>query len=163
MQSQVFGAQLDLTKDVLGVKQALWMMMMIVMRELGIVHHFSWKYCESSGRDAGGGYRFRIERSKIDHNIATILRSISWLRLVRKKTIHGCPYHDRLSRQSGILASDADYHAVVPGFECWRRYGFCKCIELLRYDWGTQNCRRSTSPLVRLVEGEERWEAPEHP
>ncbi|GFU18429.1 uncharacterized protein TNCV_1981061 [Trichonephila clavipes] len=28
--------------------------------------------------------------------------------------------------------------------------------------WGTLNSRRAISPLVRLVEGEERWEAPDH-
>ncbi|GFW86523.1 uncharacterized protein TNCV_4333071 [Trichonephila clavipes] len=28
---------------------------------------------------------------------------------------------------------------------------------------GTLNSRRAASPLVRLVEGEERWEAPGHP
>ncbi|GFX57280.1 hypothetical protein TNCV_2965591 [Trichonephila clavipes] len=28
--------------------------------------------------------------------------------------------------------------------------------------WGTLNSRRTTSPLVRLVEGKERWEAPDH-
>ncbi|GFX79529.1 hypothetical protein TNCV_825181 [Trichonephila clavipes] len=27
---------------------------------------------------------------------------------------------------------------------------------------GTLNTRRTTSPLVRLVEGEERWEVPDH-
>ncbi|GFS97447.1 hypothetical protein TNCV_733771 [Trichonephila clavipes] len=29
--------------------------------------------------------------------------------------------------------------------------------------WGTLNIRRAASPLVRLVEGEERWETPDHP
>ncbi|GFU37626.1 uncharacterized protein TNCV_4275241 [Trichonephila clavipes] len=29
--------------------------------------------------------------------------------------------------------------------------------------WGTLNSRRAASPLVRLVEGEERWEASSHP
>ncbi|GFX56352.1 uncharacterized protein TNCV_2242841 [Trichonephila clavipes] len=28
---------------------------------------------------------------------------------------------------------------------------------------GTLNSRRSSSPLVRLMEGQGRWEAPEHP
>ncbi|GFX33590.1 hypothetical protein TNCV_1932571 [Trichonephila clavipes] len=28
---------------------------------------------------------------------------------------------------------------------------------------GTLNCRRAASPLVRLVEGEERWKAPDQP
>ncbi|GFV51690.1 uncharacterized protein TNCV_1320461 [Trichonephila clavipes] len=38
----------------------------------------------------------------------------------------------------------------------------CKCIVPSRHE-GTLNSRRATSPLVRLVEGEKRWEAPDHP
>ncbi|GFY30231.1 cullin-4A [Trichonephila clavipes] len=38
----------------------------------------------------------------------------------------------------------------------------CKCIMPSRHR-GTLNSRRAASPFVRLVEGEERWEAPEHP
>ncbi|GFX56921.1 hypothetical protein TNCV_3566931 [Trichonephila clavipes] len=35
----------------------------------------------------------------------------------------------------------------------------CKCIVLLRHG-GTPNSHRATSPIVWLVEGEERWEVP---
>ncbi|GFS52759.1 hypothetical protein TNCV_2995591 [Trichonephila clavipes] len=38
----------------------------------------------------------------------------------------------------------------------------CKYIVPSRHE-GTLNSRRDASPLVRLVEGEERWEAPDHP
>ncbi|GFU61369.1 uncharacterized protein TNCV_530691 [Trichonephila clavipes] len=38
----------------------------------------------------------------------------------------------------------------------------CKCIVPLLH-WGTLNSHQAASPLVRLVEGEERWEAPGHP
>ncbi|GFV10715.1 uncharacterized protein TNCV_1755541 [Trichonephila clavipes] len=38
----------------------------------------------------------------------------------------------------------------------------CKCIVVSRHG-STLNSRRAASPLVRLVEGEERWEAPDHP
>ncbi|GFV49093.1 uncharacterized protein TNCV_236271 [Trichonephila clavipes] len=38
----------------------------------------------------------------------------------------------------------------------------CKCIVPSPHG-GTLNSRRATSPLVRLVEGEERWEAPDYP
>ncbi|GFS90808.1 transposable element Tcb1 transposase [Trichonephila clavipes] len=38
----------------------------------------------------------------------------------------------------------------------------CKCI-VTSWHGGTLNSRRATSPLVRLVEGEEIWEAPDHP
>ncbi|GFX55513.1 uncharacterized protein TNCV_268011 [Trichonephila clavipes] len=37
----------------------------------------------------------------------------------------------------------------------------CKCI-VPSWHGGTLNSRRAASPLVRLVEGEERWEAPDH-
>ncbi|GFU06306.1 uncharacterized protein TNCV_4765991 [Trichonephila clavipes] len=38
----------------------------------------------------------------------------------------------------------------------------CKCTVPSRHE-GTLNSRRAASPLLRLVEGEERWEAPDHP
>ncbi|GFW41612.1 uncharacterized protein TNCV_4035281 [Trichonephila clavipes] len=38
----------------------------------------------------------------------------------------------------------------------------CKCIVPSR-NGGTLNSRQATSPLVRLAEGEERWQAPDHP
>ncbi|GFW41871.1 uncharacterized protein TNCV_5801 [Trichonephila clavipes] len=38
----------------------------------------------------------------------------------------------------------------------------CKCIEPSRQG-GILNSRRATSPLVRLLEGEERLGAPDHP
>ncbi|GFW52908.1 uncharacterized protein TNCV_2394871 [Trichonephila clavipes] len=38
----------------------------------------------------------------------------------------------------------------------------CKCIVPSRHG-GTINSRQAASPLVGLVEGEERWEAPDHP
>ncbi|GFU70615.1 hypothetical protein TNCV_2971751 [Trichonephila clavipes] len=40
----------------------------------GILYHSSWRYCECSGRDAGGQYRFHIRRSKIDHKGSLTLR-----------------------------------------------------------------------------------------
>ncbi|GFT92894.1 uncharacterized protein TNCV_740541 [Trichonephila clavipes] len=40
--------------------------------------------------------------------------------------------------------------------------GVCKYIEPSQHG-DTLNSRRAASPLVRLVEGEERWEAPNHP
>ncbi|GFT28313.1 uncharacterized protein TNCV_646321 [Trichonephila clavipes] len=38
----------------------------------------------------------------------------------------------------------------------------CKCIEHLRHG-STLNCCQAASPLVRLVKGVDRWEAPDHP
>ncbi|GFV11951.1 uncharacterized protein TNCV_3181821 [Trichonephila clavipes] len=38
----------------------------------------------------------------------------------------------------------------------------CKCI-VPSWHGGTLNSRRAANPLVRLVEGEEKWEASDHP
>ncbi|GFU86164.1 hypothetical protein TNCV_368221 [Trichonephila clavipes] len=38
-----------------------------------ILYHSSWRYCESSGRDTGGEYRFHIKRSQINRNGLIIL------------------------------------------------------------------------------------------
>ncbi|GFX08943.1 uncharacterized protein TNCV_2966541 [Trichonephila clavipes] len=38
----------------------------------------------------------------------------------------------------------------------------CKCLVPSRHG-GTLNSRRAASPLVRLMEGEGRWEASDHP
>ncbi|GFW51901.1 uncharacterized protein TNCV_1188321 [Trichonephila clavipes] len=40
--------------------------------------------------------------------------------------------------------------------------GVCKCIVPLRHG-GTLNSNRATSPLVKFLEEEERWEALDHP
>ncbi|GFT33948.1 uncharacterized protein TNCV_4384171 [Trichonephila clavipes] len=45
------------------------------------------------------------------------------------------------------------------GLNAGEDLGVCKCIVPLRHG-GILNSRRDASPLVRLVEGEERWEAP---
>ncbi|GFW40669.1 uncharacterized protein TNCV_2836131 [Trichonephila clavipes] len=37
----------------------------------------------------------------------------------------------------------------------------CECIVPSRHE-STLNSRRAVNPLVRLVEGEERWESPDH-
>ncbi|GFV45297.1 uncharacterized protein TNCV_2037501 [Trichonephila clavipes] len=59
------------------------------------------------------------------------------------------------------MISDADCGVVLPGFESRRRLDVCKCIVLSRH-MGTLNNRRATIPFVRLVEREERREAPDH-
>ncbi|GFU21562.1 cullin-4A [Trichonephila clavipes] len=38
----------------------------------------------------------------------------------------------------------------------------CKCVVPTRHG-DSLNSRRAANPLVRLAEGEERWEAPDHP
>ncbi|GFW33282.1 uncharacterized protein TNCV_2859602 [Trichonephila clavipes] len=49
-----------------------------------------------------------------------------------------------------------------PGFESGEGMHVCKCIVLLRHG-GTLNSRRTTSALVRLVEGEEGWDDSDNP
>ncbi|GFV46734.1 uncharacterized protein TNCV_1881931 [Trichonephila clavipes] len=67
-----------------------------------------------------------------------------------------------LVHPSGIVVSDADCGAVGPGFKSRRRHG---CLQMYStfVAWGTLNSRQATSPLVRLMEGEERWEYSDHP
>ncbi|GFX38064.1 uncharacterized protein TNCV_3836631 [Trichonephila clavipes] len=48
------------------------------------------------------------------------------------------------------------------GFNLGEDMDFCKCIVPSRHG-STLNSRRAASPLVRLVEGQERWEAADHP
>ncbi|GFW75568.1 uncharacterized protein TNCV_4427511 [Trichonephila clavipes] len=64
---------------------------------------------------------------------------------------------------SAIVVSDTACCAVGPGFESWRRLG-CLFTNIHAFvAWSTLNSRRAASPLVRLVEGEETWKAPDHP
>ncbi|GFU33823.1 hypothetical protein TNCV_2169881 [Trichonephila clavipes] len=60
-------------------------------------------------------------------------------------------------RPSGIVVRDADCCAVTvgTGFDSREDMDVCKCIVPARHG-GTLNSRRAASPLVRLVEGEER-------
>ncbi|GFX78240.1 hypothetical protein TNCV_5135871 [Trichonephila clavipes] len=62
---------------------------------------------------------------------------------------------------AGIEVSDADCYTVGPGFESRRRHGFCKCVVPLRHE-GILNSCGAQSLFVRLVEGEESWEVPDH-
>ncbi|GFW13947.1 hypothetical protein TNCV_4700821 [Trichonephila clavipes] len=62
---------------------------------------------------------------------------------------------------SGIVVSNADCCAVGIGFGSRRRNG---CLQMYSVfaAWGTLKSHRATSPLVRLVEVDEMWEAPDH-
>ncbi|GFU50328.1 uncharacterized protein TNCV_301611 [Trichonephila clavipes] len=65
------------------------------------------------------------------------------------------------SRPFGMLVSDV----AVPlglGSNAEEDMDVCKCIVPSRHG-GTLNGLRTASPLVRLVEGEDRWEDPDHP
>ncbi|GFT28619.1 uncharacterized protein TNCV_4832091 [Trichonephila clavipes] len=55
------------------------------------------------------------------------------------------------------MVSDTDCDAVAG-----EDMDVCKCIVPL-WHGGTLNSRRAASPLVWLMEGEERWKAPDHP
>ncbi|GFW86655.1 hypothetical protein TNCV_4334391 [Trichonephila clavipes] len=63
---------------------------------------------------------------------------------------------------SCLVVSDANCCAVGMGSNPGEDIEVCKCFVLVRHG-GTLNSRRATSPLVRLVEGEDRWEAPDLP
>ncbi|GFW44393.1 uncharacterized protein TNCV_1748221 [Trichonephila clavipes] len=76
--------------------------------------------------------------------------------------IHIITSSSATSRPAGRVVSVTDCGAVGIGIESRRRHGFYKCIVPSRHG-GTLNSRRAACPLVRLVEGEERWEALGHP
>ncbi|GFT24890.1 hypothetical protein TNCV_3021741 [Trichonephila clavipes] len=59
------------------------------------------------------------------------------------------------------MVSDAEGGDVGPVFESQRK-DVCKCIVPSRCG-GTPNNLRAASPLVKLVDRNERWEAPDHP
>ncbi|GFV28062.1 hypothetical protein TNCV_187381 [Trichonephila clavipes] len=48
-----------------------------------------------------------------------------------------------------------------PGLNPGEDMKVCKCIAHLRHE-GTLNSLRAASPLMMLVEGEKRWESPDH-
>ncbi|GFV89366.1 hypothetical protein TNCV_4151861 [Trichonephila clavipes] len=61
------------------------------------------------------------------------------------------------AKQHFIVKHDLVGQGLNPG----ESMDVCKCIVPL-WHWGTLNSHRYTSPLVRLMEGEERWEAFNH-
>ncbi|GFT86458.1 hypothetical protein TNCV_3259551 [Trichonephila clavipes] len=72
------------------------------------------------------------------------------------------PKHQQpLSCYTGIVVSDTDNYAVGPRFESGEGMDIRQYKGPLRHE-NTLNSRRAASPLMRLVEEEERWEAPDH-
>ncbi|GFV52099.1 hypothetical protein TNCV_1324521 [Trichonephila clavipes] len=61
-------------------------------------------------------------------------------------------------RLCGIVVSDPDYCDVRPGLESWRRH---TCFEMYSA-FSACGYSRQLSAVVRLLEEEERWEAPDH-
>ncbi|GFT16679.1 hypothetical protein TNCV_2284471 [Trichonephila clavipes] len=59
---------------------------------------------------------------------------------------------------SGIVASDTYCCSFGPGFESRRRHG-CLQMHSAFAAWATLNSHQAANPFMRLVEGEERWEA----
>ncbi|GFW81474.1 uncharacterized protein TNCV_2881521 [Trichonephila clavipes] len=70
--------------------------------------------------------------------------------------------HQMLYCKSKQVVSDADCCAVFLGSSPGEDMDVCKCIVPSRHG-RTLSSRRAASPFVRLVEGEERWETPNHP
>ncbi|GFU95801.1 uncharacterized protein TNCV_4903931 [Trichonephila clavipes] len=66
------------------------------------------------------------------------------------------------NRPFDVVVSDADFYALGLGSNPIEDMDVCKCIVHSRHGV-TLNSRRASSPLVRLVEGKERWEAPVQP
>ncbi|GFW80111.1 hypothetical protein TNCV_460201 [Trichonephila clavipes] len=68
------------------------------------------------------------------------------------------PSRDTIKNKRSYLDANSNGH----GFKSRRRHDTSKCIVPSRHG-GTLNSRRAASPLVKLMEGEKRWEAPDHP
>ncbi|GFW51027.1 hypothetical protein TNCV_3593091 [Trichonephila clavipes] len=66
-----------------------------------------------------------------------------------------------LVRPSGRVVCDANCCAVGLGLNPGEDMDVCKWI-VPSWHGSTLNGRRVASPLVRVVEGEERWEVPDH-
>ncbi|GFV42216.1 hypothetical protein TNCV_3164471 [Trichonephila clavipes] len=71
-------------------------------------------------------------------------------------------FANEICHPSCIMVSDADCYAVGPGFEFRGTNGFLKCTVPVSHEV-TLNSRRSASPLVKLLKGEDRGKAPDHP
>ncbi|GFW07477.1 uncharacterized protein TNCV_3916101 [Trichonephila clavipes] len=69
--------------------------------------------------------------------------------------------NDQLPFPFGTVVSDADYGTVGPGFKSRKRHRCLKCIVPSRHG-NTLNSHRAACPLVRLLEGGKKWEAPKH-
>ncbi|GFV31742.1 uncharacterized protein TNCV_2442131 [Trichonephila clavipes] len=67
-----------------------------------------------------------------------------------------------VSSPSSIVASNADCRTVGPGSNPGVGMDVCKCNVPL-WHWGTLNSLRVNTPLVRSVEGEERWDSYDQP
>ncbi|GFY17813.1 uncharacterized protein TNCV_1075481 [Trichonephila clavipes] len=67
-----------------------------------------------------------------------------------------------LSRSPGIVVRDADRCFVGPWFESGEDMDVCKCVVSSRHG-GTVKRSRVAISIVKLVEGEERWEVRDHP
>ncbi|GFX57617.1 hypothetical protein TNCV_2676031 [Trichonephila clavipes] len=67
------------------------------------------------------------------------------------------------SRPSSIVVSDATLTAVPQGLGSNPGEGMDVCKRIVSSRHGrTINCLRAASPPGKLLEGEERWEAPDH-
>ncbi|GFV51566.1 hypothetical protein TNCV_3729371 [Trichonephila clavipes] len=57
-----------------------------------------------------------------------------------------------------LKITDDRFSLVNLGSKAGESMDVCKCLVPLKH--GTSNSHRAASPLVKLVEGEERWETP---
>ncbi|GFT25082.1 uncharacterized protein TNCV_179911 [Trichonephila clavipes] len=96
--------------------------------------------------------RFRVCNSSTEVSKSSLFGTFEF----RKSQLNFC-------LPSGILVSDTDCCVLGSTWDCLgsnpgEDMDICKCI-VPSWHWGTLNNRRASSPLVRLVEGEEVIEA----
>ncbi|GFU06771.1 hypothetical protein TNCV_4353351 [Trichonephila clavipes] len=95
-------------------------------------------------------------------------------------SFHWCGVEDQKTAEAVELSGDQlgavrsfdaaqNCHFYIQQFLGWTsRRTFLDWVRISEKTWmfvngGTLNSSRAASPLVRLVEGEERWKAPDHP
>ncbi|GFT47072.1 uncharacterized protein TNCV_3747301 [Trichonephila clavipes] len=95
-----------------------------------------------------------VERAVVHRNLGSSCICLPGLRVV---------FRFRSTVSPLILTSEVKRrNRSGPGLNPGENIDVCKCIVPAQHG-GTLNIRRPASSLVRLVEGEERWEASDHP
>ncbi|GFV12783.1 uncharacterized protein TNCV_1367531 [Trichonephila clavipes] len=98
----------------------------------------------------------------LDHMMTGYEKWILYKHVVLEKSIYLLRGDTTIHIQSWRVSEEGYVVLLGLGSNLGEDMGVCKCIVPARHGC-TLNNRRAASPLVRLVEGEERWEASDHP
>ncbi|GFV09075.1 hypothetical protein TNCV_1182561 [Trichonephila clavipes] len=106
-------------------------------------------------QDAAEEYAARLQDAHLQAKY--LLSATSGLLCLQQNTIGYKWLKDVYEKHHFIIKHDLVGLGSNPG----ESMDVCKCIVPLQH-WDTPNSHRAASPLVTLVEGEERWEASDH-